>query len=175
MWKAVSSKPCYASPYFRVFEEKVILPSGEQILFSRLDMLDFVTVLPIASKKIVMIRNFRYPANRWFLELPSGNIEKGETPMQCAERELLEETGYRATLSYRTWYYPVDRSLQKAHIFLARALSKGCPDRDKTENQQVVTISAQEVMKKLDQGKLRHAPTIVALSLCRDLIPSLTG
>jgi ADP-ribose pyrophosphatase len=175
MWKAVSSKPCYSSPYFRVFEEKVILPNGEQILFSKLDMRDFVTVLPIASKKIVMIRNYRYPANRWFLELPSGNIERGETPKQCAERELLEETGYRATFYYRAWYHPVDRSLQKAHIFFAKALSKEHPDRDKTETQQVVTIPAQEAMKKLDQGKLRHAPTIVALSLCRNLILSPTG
>ncbi|MBE0512913.1 NUDIX hydrolase [Candidatus Bathyarchaeota archaeon] len=174
MWKVISSKLHYASPFLRVFEDKIILPNGEQTIFSRLDMPDFVTVLPITSTKILMVRNYRYPANQWFLELPSGIMEKGENPEQCAKRELREETGYHAKLSYVTWYHPISRSLQKAHIFLATSLINGSPDRDRTENQQVVTIPAQQILNKMDQGKLRHAPTVVALSLCRNFLLSQT-
>ena len=173
-WKVISSKLHYSSPFLRVFEDKLILPNGEQIFFSRVDMPDFATVLPITSKKIVMIHNYRYPANQCFLELPSGIIEKGEEPLQCAKRELREETGYNAKFSYVTWYYPSSRSRQKAHIFLATSLLEGSPDRDRTEHQQVVTITSQQILNKMDQGKLRHAPTIVALSVCRKFLLSQT-
>lgn len=174
MWKVTSSKLYYQSPFLCVFEDELILPGGERTLFSRLDMPDFVTILPLTSKKIVMVRNYRYPANRWFLELPSGIMEKGENPEQCAKRELREETGYYAKLSYVAWYYPSSRSRRKAHIFLATSLLRGSPDRDRTEQQQVVTIPAQKILNKMDQGKLRHAPTIVALGLCREYLLSQT-
>jgi ADP-ribose pyrophosphatase len=114
-----------------------------------------------------MVNNYRYPANKWFLELPSGIKEKGETPEQCAKRELKEETGYTATFSYVTWYHPIARSLQKAYIFLATNLLKGSPNRDQTENQHVITMSTKQLLNELDQGKLRHAPSIIAISLCR--------
>ena len=173
-WKVKSSKLHYSSPFLQVFEDKLILPNGEQTIFSRLDMPDFVTVLPITSTKIIMIHNYRYPTNQCFLELPSGIMEKGENPLQCAKRELREETGYHAKLSYVTWYHPSSRSRQKAHIFLATSLLGGAPDRDRTEQQQVVTIPLQQIMNKMDQGKLRHAPTIVALSVCRKFLLSQT-
>ena len=86
MWKKQSSKLHYSHPFLKVFEDKILLPNGEQINFSRLDLPDFVTVLPITTNKIAMIRNYRYPANQWFIELPSGIIEKGEKPEQCAKR-----------------------------------------------------------------------------------------
>jgi len=167
MWKKQSSKLCYTHPFLNVFEDEIILPTEEQINFSRLDLQDFVTVLPITSNKIVMVQNYRYPANQWFLELPSGIIEKGETPEQCAKRELKEEIGYTGDFSYMTWYHPIARSLQKAHIFLATNLLKGSTNRDQTENQQTITIPANQLLNELDQGKLRHAPTIIAISLCR--------
>jgi ADP-ribose pyrophosphatase len=174
MWKLISSELQYSSPFLHLFEDKILLPSGEQTIFSRLEMPDFVTVLPIISKRVVMIRNYRYPAKEWFLELPSGIVEKEENPEQCAQRELEEETGYRGNLSYVTWYHPSSRSVQKAHIFLATSLISGMPSRDQTEHQQVVTIPAQQVFNKMNEGTLRHAPTVVALGICRDYLLSQT-
>ena len=167
MWKKQSTKLCYSHPFLNVFEDTIILPNKQKINFSRLDIPDFVTVIPLITNKIVLVRNYRYPANQWFLELPSGIKEKNETPTQCAKRELREETGYTATLTYITWYHPIDRSLQKAHIFLATSLIKGPPSRDYTENQKVITMPTKELLNKFEQGKLKHAPTIVAISICR--------
>ena len=170
MWKKQDTKLCYSHPFLNVFEDTIILPNKQQINFSRLDIPDFVTVLPLIENKIVLLRNYRYPANQWFVELPSGIKEREETPEQCARRELKEETGYSATFSYITWYHPIARSLQKAHIFLATNLLEGSTSRDQTENQHTIILPAIQILNDLDQGKLRHAPSIIALSLCRKQI-----
>ena len=170
MWTKQSSKLCYSHPFLNVFEDDIILLNGEQINFSRLDLPDFVTVLPLTTNKIVMVRNYRYPANQWFLELPSGIKEKEETPEQCARRELSEETGYTGTFSYVTWYYPIDRSLQKAYIFLANHLHEGSPNRDKTENQQIIKMPVNQLLNELEKGKIKHAPTIIAISICKKIL-----
>ncbi|MFW6117271.1 MAG: NUDIX domain-containing protein, partial [Thermoproteota archaeon] len=170
MWKKVSSQLQYSSSHLQVREDQVELPTGSQISFSTLDLPDFATVLPLTSHHIIMIRNYRYPAKKWFLELPSGTLNEGETPLQGAQRELQEETGYQGRFSSITWYHPISRSHQKAHIFLATHLQKGDPCRDSTEHQQVVPVSVSQALNILDQGELRHAPTIIALSVCRNLL-----
>ena len=170
MWKRESSKLCYSHPYLKVFEDEVIIPNGEKILFSRLDLNDFVTIIPMDSKKMIMLLNYRYPTNRWSFELPSGLVEKDEAPKECAERELQEETGYKGDFTYLTWYYPISRSNQKAHLFLATDLIKGSPKRDQTENQQIKVIPKTEVFDRLDNGEIKHAPTIIALNVYRNLL-----
>src|ERR1700729_2903777 len=56
-----------------------------------------VVILPFLADKVLLIRNYRYAAQGTLIELPAGTLEKGEDPMNCAGRELLEETGYLAT------------------------------------------------------------------------------
>ncbi|HMB95086.1 MAG TPA: NUDIX hydrolase, partial [Tepidisphaeraceae bacterium] len=56
-----------------------------------------VVILPLLKDdQIVLIRNRRYAVGQILIELPAGTLEKGEPPMNCAGRELLEETGYLA-------------------------------------------------------------------------------
>ena len=55
-----------------------------------------VAVLAIDDDdEVILVNEFRYPVG-YVLEIPAGNIDKGETPLKCAKRELLEETGYKA-------------------------------------------------------------------------------
>src|SRR4051812_33038960 len=68
----------------KVFREVIVHPGA-------------VVILPfISEESIVLIRNQRYVVGKSLIELPAGTLEKGETPMNCAGRELLEETGYLA-------------------------------------------------------------------------------
>ena len=118
-WKLLSTERFYHSSYMSVFNDRVMLPNGQVITYARVELKDFVSILPfINNDEIVMIENFRYPANRLSLEIPSGYVEDGENPRECAIRELEEETGYKAgKLRNMGWFHPWTRSLRKAPIF----------------------------------------------------------
>ena len=55
-----------------------------------------VVVAETREKKIILVKQYRYPFDKWIYELPAGKLEKNEDPAICAERELIEETGYRS-------------------------------------------------------------------------------
>ena len=163
-WRLVSTKQVYTSEYLSLFDDTIILPTGREITYARVELKDFVSILPIIGDDIVMIETFRYPANRFSLEIPSGYIENGEDPEKCARRELLEEAGYVAgNLESMGWFHPWTRSLRKAYLFIAKDLSKQEQRLDETELIRVKIVSLDDALKKLKANKIVHAPTIIAL------------
>ena len=126
--------------------------------------MDFASILPIKSDKIVMIRIYRYPADRLSLEVPSGYLEVGEDPKRCAFRELEEETGYKAgKIQSMGWFHPWTRSTRKAHLFIAEDLTKGTQKPEDTEQIEVQLLSLEEAENQLFTNKITHAPTIIIL------------
>lgn len=163
-WKLKGTKELYSSKYVSVFDDRVLLPNGREITYSRVVLKDFVSILPIIEDRIVMIEIFRYPASILSLEIPSGFVDNGENPRDCAIRELEEETGYRAgNLSSMGWFYPGTRSVRKAYLFLAQSLTQGILKPDITEQIQVKLISVNEAKRQLENNRITHAPTIIAL------------
>jgi len=164
-WKLVESKLLCSSNFLSVFDDTVILPSGKQIEFTKILLKDFVSVLPITDdNKVVMIEILRYPRNCVSLEIPSGHTEEGETPKESAVRELAEETGYTANeLEHLFSFNPLSRSTQQAHIFLAKNLTKGTQNLEETEQINVKLVPVSDIEKLLADGKITHAPTLLAL------------
>ena len=164
-WKLVDTKLLCSSNFLSVFNDEVILPSGKKIKFIKILLQDFVSVLAITDNdKIIMIEILRYPRNCISLEIPSGHIKKGETPKESAVRELGEETGYEAEqISQLFSFNPLSRSTQKAHIFLAKNLKKGTQRLEDTEQINVRLVPVGEIEKILTEGKITHAPTLLAL------------
>lgn len=171
-WKRIATLPIYRSGFISLYKDDVVIPGASNIDFIRVEMPDFAVALPIDQEgRIVMIRNYRYPADREFLELPSGHVDKRESALDCARRELAEETGYTAgRLVKLGWYSPLPRSRQRATLFLATGLKKGEPLRDATEQQTVVHIPIKKAIKMMLDGKFKHAPTIIALALGMPLL-----
>ena len=160
----IDTKVLCRSDFVSVFDDVVILPSGQQITYTKVELRDYVTVLPLTENKIVMIEILRYPRNCLSLQIPSGHIEDGEKPEEAAFRELEEETGYRAgQLVSIGCFHPLSRSTQQAHLFFAKDLKEGAQRLEKTEQINVKLVPVSNVKKMLMTGKITHAPTLLAL------------
>ena len=128
-----------------------------------------VMVIPMLDTpeglRLVMERQFRYPVGQVMTEFPAGKLDPGEDPWLCAQRELLEETGYSA----RQWaragvLHPVIAySTEVIEIWFAKDLSLGERQLDTDEFLDVFTASPAELMAACQQGLLTDAKTLTGL------------
>ncbi|MCW4034142.1 MAG: NUDIX hydrolase [Candidatus Bathyarchaeota archaeon] len=163
-WKTTDSKLSCQTEFVSVYNDTVVLPTGKQIVFTKIELKDFVSVLPIEGDKVVMIEILRYPRNEVSLEIPSGHIEKGETPEEAAVRELAEETGYTAKNFVKMFsYHPLSRSTQTAHLFVAKDLAQGTQMLEENEQINVKLVEVNKLSALLASNKIVHAPTLLAL------------
>lgn len=81
-------------------------------------------VLPFTGESFVFVRQYRIALKQYLLEAPAGKLEEDETPLCCAEKELLEETGYRAQqlISLGKVYSSAGYCNETIHLFLATGL-----------------------------------------------------
>ncbi|MDN8949280.1 NUDIX hydrolase, partial [Staphylococcus aureus] len=83
--------------FMKVHRDTVMLPDGRQASREFIRHPGAVVILPVFDDGSVLLeRQFRYPLNQVFIEFPAGKIDPGEPSLECAKRELLEETGYTA-------------------------------------------------------------------------------
>ncbi|WP_299512985.1 NUDIX hydrolase [uncultured Limnohabitans sp.] len=128
-----------------------------------------VMVIPMLDTteglRLVMERQFRYPVGQVMTEFPAGKLDPGEDPWLCAQRELLEETGYTA----RQWaragvLHPVIAySTEVIEIWFAKELTLGQRQLDQDEFLDVFTASPAELMTACQQGRLTDAKTLTGL------------
>jgi ADP-ribose pyrophosphatase len=125
-----------------------------------------VVILPLLdAQTLVLIRNRRYAVGRILVELPAGTLEKGEDAINCAGRELLEETGYLAKRikPMRSFYSSPGILTEKMHVFLAYDLQKQTQDLQEDEDIQVLTATLGEAIEMIHQGEIEDAKTIASL------------
>jgi ADP-ribose pyrophosphatase len=128
-----------------------------------------VMVIPMLDTpdglRLVMERQFRYPVGQVMTEFPAGKLDPGEDPWLCAQRELLEETGYTA----RQWaragvLHPVIAySTEVIEIWFAKDLTLGERQLDNDEFLDVFTATPAELMAACQQGQLTDAKTLTGL------------
>ena len=94
-------------------------------------------IVPVKEDgKIVMVKQFRYPFQKFLIELPAGKLDKNEDPMHCAIRELEEETGYKSenVIKLGSIYTTPGFCSEELHIYLAKNLVPGNHDREEGED-----------------------------------------
>ena len=141
--------------------------SGKKIQHEIIEQNSAAAVLAIEKNKIIMIRQFRYP-HKQVLEIPAGIRNKNETSLNCAKRELLEETGYSATdLKHLTRYYPVQgHNLQYIDCFVATKLKKiSEPKLDDDEFVTVEKIPLKKIISMIKSGKIMDSKTICSVMI----------
>ncbi len=127
-WKTVSSKEVYKNAWIRVREDQVIRPDGKPGIYGVVEFPGSAGIVALNDKKeIALVGQWRYTLNRYSWEIPTGAIDKGESPLEAAKRELHEESG----LSAKQWKTlgTMDTSNgvtnEVAHLFLATDLTQG--------------------------------------------------
>lgn len=128
-------------------------------------------VIPFASDpagedpQVLLIRQYRYAAERVIYEIPAGRLDPGETPLACAIRELREETGCTATRvePLITIYTTPGFTDEQIHLFMATGLTMGATDREADEFIEVVTVALSEVLLMIERGEIVDSKTLVAI------------
>ena len=115
--------------------------------------------------RLLLIRNRRYTIGQDLIELPAGTLEKGEDPMNCAGRELLEETGYLAgrLKPIGSFYASPGIVTEKMHVFAAYDLRHEGQDLDETEEIEVVPATLEDAVGMIRTGGIQDAKTIAAV------------
>ena len=115
--------------------------------------------------QILLLRQYRYAAGGYLYEIPAGRLDEGETPMQCAARELKEETGCTADhmepmTSILTTPGFTDEVI---HLFMATGLTHGEPNREADEFVEIVIMRLSEALERISTGEITDSKTILAL------------
>ncbi len=115
--------------------------------------------------RVVLVRQHRYP-HGYVLEIPAGTIERGEDPVECAHREMVEETGYRAKemIPLLSYYPSIGYSTELIHCYVASGLKKVAEaDPGDDEFITVVKMDIGELLGMITQGKIQDSKTICAV------------
>jgi len=164
--KITSSREAYRCNLFRVTEDRASDPkTGFKIKRSVVRHAGSAVMMAVdGRRRILLVRQYRLPAARYLWELPAGRLDPGETPLQAAKRELIEETGYRARRWTRlaSFYVSPGYVDERMTIFLAEGLTAGVATPMDDERIETRWFPAREVERMIAGGKIEDAKTIVA-------------
>lgn len=167
-WKKLSEKPFRAG--FRKMVNKVFeLPNGKQQDFDIKDEGAVACVVAFTENNTILLtRQFRPGPEKIFLELPAGYIDKGEKPLETAQRELLEETGYAGQLEFVGTAYKCGYSNLIQHCFVARDCKKVQEQQlDENEFIEVIEYSLAKFRELIKSGEMSD---IGASYICLDYL-----
>ncbi|MGA8857015.1 MAG: NUDIX hydrolase [Candidatus Bathyarchaeia archaeon] len=130
-------------------------------------------IVPVTrDRDVILVRQYRYAITTNLLEIPAGTMEPGETPEQCASRELEEETGYRCKeIEKILEFFPVPGySTEKIHVYLAKGLITSKMHTEDDEKIELEIMPFHRALEKVRSGEIQDAKSICALYRAAELI-----
>ncbi len=162
----LTSEAVYRGHFLELRRDRVALPDGREATREYVVHPGAVMVVAmLPDGRLVMERQYRYPVRQTMIEFPAGKLDAGEVGLACAQRELLEETGYRA----RRWakagvMHPViGYATEVIEVWFADELSLGDRQLDEGEFLDVFTATQQELEDWMRDGLLTDAKTVVGM------------
>jgi len=167
--KIIKSKEVYACGLFRVTEDEAVVPdkndkAGWRIRRSVVRHRGSAVMMPVDAKnRVLLVRQYRLPANQFLWELPAGKIDEGENALQSAKRELIEETGLRA----KKWkklvmFYPSPGYVEETMtIYLATKLTQGEAQPMDDERIETRWFSRKELKELIRSNRIIDSKTMI--------------
>ena len=170
--KKISSESIYKGRVINVTKDVVSCPNGSTSLREIVHHRGGVAILFKIDNKFVLERQYRYAINEEIIEIPAGKIEEGEIPLPAAERELLEETGYRPLemIFLGDMYPTVGYSSEVIHLFYCEKAVKEERHLDNDECIDLFLLSLEEIDELINENKIKDSKTIAAFYLYKNKI-----
>lgn len=158
----IESKQLYKGKVVQLRLDTVSLPDGRTKTREILVHPGAAAIVPLMNEKLLLVEQYRAAVGRKTLEIPAGTLEEGESPEECAKRELIEETGFQASKwDTLTAYYPSPGySSEIIHIFKASGL-KSVSDAEAELPIQYMELK--EVQAKIKTGEIMDSKTIIGV------------
>lgn len=159
----VNSETLLQGSFLHVRRDTVRQPDGRLAQREYVVHPGAVVVIPLADDdRVVVERQYRHPVGRVMLEFPAGKLDPGEDPLRCGQRELLEETGYRAAQWARAGalHLAIAYSTEVIHIYFARGLRGGERKLDDGEFLDVHLMPVDELLAACRNGDVTDAKTL---------------
>lgn len=173
--RLIKSSKVFSGKVFDVLQDQILLPNGQTTTLDIISHINSVVIIPLDNEgNLLFVRQYRHPAGGLLLELPAGVLNKGESPEDCAHRELREETGMAAgsLTPLGEFYLAPGYSTELMSAFLAKGLY---PDPLNADEDEFISVESFQVEKALSMalhGEIQDAKTLAALFLAKPYLNS---
>lgn len=156
----------YQGQLFSFESEDVTLPNGSRTRMAMVRHPGSTAIVPLLDDNtVVMERQYRHAVGKYLLEIPAGTLEPGELPLDCAKRELEEETGFVATrmLELGSVHIIPAYSDEIIHLYIARGLT---PSRQKLDQDEILEVECypfEQTIEMITDGRITDALTVLSL------------
>lgn len=175
----VRSTLVYEGPVFTLYEDTIELPEGRSLRRSRIEHRPTIGVVPvIGDGEILLIRQYRHAVGASLIEIPAGTMDKGDqTPEDCVQRELAEETGYRAGRLVKLFggYLVPGYADEFMHFYLAFDLVRAPLPPDEDEEIETMACPMRDALSMIRDGRIVDSKTALALLLAADYFRDVQG
>jgi ADP-ribose pyrophosphatase len=164
--QCISSKRIYEGNVLNLRVDEVRTENGSLAGREVVEHRGATAIVPLLENgDVVLVRQYRYPIQSDLLEIPAGTLKPNESPVDCAIRELEEETGYRCKEAAKILecFVAPGYSTEKIHIYLAKGLTKTQTNMDEDENINTELVQFSEALRKIRVGEIQDAKSIVGL------------
>ena len=162
----VSGEEVYAGGFLHVHRDKVRLPDGATTTREYIRHPGAVGIVALLDdNQVLLVRQYRYPHRRDFIEIPAGKLEPNEPALETGKRELLEETGYVA--AHWKLLGVIDNAIaysdERIELYLARGLALRAQALDHGEFLEVLALPLPEALEMTRDGRITDVKTVVGL------------
>lgn len=174
----LSTERKYSGRVISINHDSVRFPDGSTGILEMIRHPGAAAIVPMIDApsdpdpRVALIRQFRHAANDFIWEVPAGTLSPGEAPEVCANRELLEETGYRAgTLEHLSSIFTTPGFTDEIiHLYLATNLTSGRQQQEADEFITVHPVRWSEVGAMIRRGEIRDGKSLCALMFVQSFL-----
>ncbi len=166
-WKITSQKNIYDNPWINVTEYQVINPAGNPGIYGKVHYKNLaIGVLPLDEElNTYLVGQYRFTLNQYSWEMPEGGGPEGTDPLESAKRELLEETGLKASRWTEIQRLHLSNSVsdELSILYLARGLEQFEAEPEETEQLIIKKVPFAEMYRMVCNSEITDAMTVAAV------------